>query len=59
MDPLTPPTAAEVARLEAEWRRRERGRLPGRLRAYQEWQKAENQLRDARRTDAAKEERSR
>ena len=41
------PTPPEIARLEAEWRRLERERKPGRLRAYQVWQAAESRRREA------------
>lgn len=43
------PTPIEVAQLEAEWRRLERQRKPGKLRAYVAWQQALDRRREAQR----------
>lgn len=53
MTAASAPSDADVAALEAEWRRLERDGLPGKLRAYQRWQAAWWKRYDAERRQRA------
>lgn len=54
MDSLRP-TAEDVEQLQAEWRRLEDERLPGRLRAFVAWQNAVGRRRDRERLEQLEE----